>query len=207
MEHMKTCQCLVDQSMSDAISVVVVNGLGLWLFGQLFFLVVQHLLKRIQVLLLHNAVSFYNFRLFFQFVDSHICLERKFCGFIKFLSSLFDPFVIFLHFKFNIIDIAENAFFITLVTLFSLSLEITEQLIHLLITVLGSVVLLKLFIHFFSNLKVHIHSLVVNFFLQSFNGLSQSWIFDVEPIDFRISLDQQIISWIKLNLLSLDQFL
>jgi len=170
---MKTCQCLVDQSLSDAISIIIINGFGL--ISKLLFLVVQYLLKGVQVFFLHNVLfSIDNIRFLFQFIDSQICLERKvfILVLINIQSSLFDPFIIFLHFKFNIINIAENALFITLVTLFSLSLEITEQLIHLYVTVLGSVVLLKLFVHFFSNFEIHIHSLVVNLFFQSFNGLS-----------------------------------
>ena len=69
-------------------------------------------------------------------------------------------------------------------------LEVIEQLIHQLVTVLRGVVNVELLIHLIGHLEVDIHGLVVDLLLERLHILGQLRVLDVESVDLGVSLDQ-----------------
>lgn len=123
-----------------------------------------------------------------------------------FLSSLLDPFLVCLHLAFNVADGSEERFVLRSFLL-ALLFEVVEQLVHLLEAVLSGIVDFELLVHLVGHLEVDVHGLVVDLLLQLFNVLGQLRVLHVQSVDLGVSLDEQVVSGVELNLLSLDELL
>lgn len=117
-----------------------------------------------------------------------------------------DPFLVGLHLAFNVANGCEEGFILRSVLL-ALLFEVVEQLVHLLEAVLSSIVDFELLVHLVGHLEVDVHGLVVDLLLQLFNVLGQLRVLHVQSVDLGVSLDEQVISGVELNLLSLDELL